>query len=498
MRKTVKKGFFGLCLTLAAVFMFSTVAFAGVLDDVREAVDSGDFTPFEFVIYTDEERGLTLEIMSDVELTTYTERARSYNWSTDGAFLWYQITLPNVDSARLLSAAKDRATNWGDVDGRVVAYGSTLNMAVALGESPNGEEMRIGFLSIHAGFNFIFTAAFPTSELDRYFDVLERLVTSIEGDNAVYILQEPIISTPRTVNRTSPNFAQIPTPDSIQFEGDVRERVPTQGQRFNENFIRNFRYMPYGYGEGRFADGRHFIGYWGGNYGQIISGIMTFPSGDQFEGTFNEGFPVEGAYVFANGEWFVGTFRSGTFYNGTRGFNNGDVYVGRLSGRYPSGNGTLTFANGDVHEGRFWEGLPDGDGVRRFVDGTALSGMWEHGVLVGNATRTLANGEIQQGEWRDGRFHGSGTRILADGTRQSGTWANGTFTPTPVVASQTPTQGQSNDLSALTTAQLQTRIQSYQQAIRALRPIMNTPEGMRQVERLHEMIRAAVDEMSRR
>ena len=483
-----------LCLALIATLIFSTVAHANVLDSLRDSVGTDDFTPFEFVTYTDTARGLTLEIIAAAELDFYTERARSYLWSTDGAFIWYQITLPNVESARLLSAAEDRATNFGDEDGRVVASSATPSMAVALGESPDGTAMRIGLLSIHDGFNFVFTAAFPASELNKYFDVLERLVNSFEGGNVTNInvgtpaaMFRPTIVVPTVLERSGlrgADFGTLTLPCGAQYEGELSQRRPPS---------------PLGNGRAEWPDGRMFIGVWSGGsgHGVPVEGVMVFPSGDKFEGRFHyyqHDQPGNGTYLWADGTWYAGQWYNGVPHGlGVRGFENGDVFEGHFINGVPSDTGcdtfisigTRHFANGDMFTGWVTSGKPDGGGTLTLANGDTIIGNLQNGQFVGTVTVSFANGDTFEGAWRNGRPYGNGT-MVANGQRQVGTWdANGAFTPRPAPPATQQQQQSTQSIQGHIAA-----IRAYQQALDQLRRIgaFGTPEWNRVYDAMLEEI----------
>lgn len=93
----------------------------------------------------------------------------------------------------------------------------------------------------------------------------------------------------------------------------------------------------------------------------LIKGSITYPDGQKFIGKFYEnGFIEEGTYLYLDGQKFTGTFDKGTGLpqKGLMMFPNGATYSGTFGagsdGKAYQVEGISTFKNGDRYEGSFF------------------------------------------------------------------------------------------------------------------------------------------------
>lgn len=139
-----------------------------------------------------------------------------------------------------------------------------------------------------------------------------------------------------------------------------------------------------GVGLYRFANGQIYAGEWRDD-AMAGPGVLTYPSGDRFAGTFRGNLPDgPGVYHFANGEVYSGEVRQGRVSGvGELVYGNGDRYDGSVVDRLPDGWGELIQNDGSRYVGRFRQGIPDGPGAMTVAGGALQPGYWHGATRIG-------------------------------------------------------------------------------------------------------------------
>merc|ERR1712227_1042964 len=111
-------------------------------------------------------------------------------------------------------------------------------------------------------------------------------------------------------------------------------------------------------GEYKYSNDNIYNGQVNDQYEPNVEGKMTFANGDTFEGTFKDGIPnVKGKMTFANGDIFEGTFDNGIPINGEYKYSNDNIYIGKVNKDYkPDGEGKMKSKNKIIFNGRWNEG----------------------------------------------------------------------------------------------------------------------------------------------
>ena len=145
--------------------------------------------------------------------------------------------------------------------------------------------------------------------------------------------------------------------------------------------------------------------------GEFIKGIVNYPSGGVFIGTYIDGYSnKEGKLIYKSGRIEEGTFIDGWLSKGKRIFADGDFEEGSFVDGLLS-SGKRIYANGDFEEGSFIDGLLS-TGKRIYADGDLEEGSFVDGLLS-NGKRIYADGSIHEGSFIYGEImEGKGRIIL--------------------------------------------------------------------------------------
>jgi clan AA aspartic protease (TIGR02281 family) len=99
-----------------------------------------------------------------------------------------------------------------------------------------------------------------------------------------------------------------------------------------------------------------------------------------------------------------GTYRQGHLISGVVSYPNGDRYEGDLRDGERTGKGVYRFASGNRYEGQFSHGDRNGQGVFTWANGDRYVGEFRDGYPWGHGTYRSAAGVRQEGEWNRNRF----------------------------------------------------------------------------------------------
>lgn len=156
-------------------------------------------------------------------------------------------------------------------------------------------------------------------------------------------------------------------------------------------------------------------------------GVMVFPNGDEYHGSFKNGEANgDGVMKFANGNNYYGhwehNMRDG---KGRFTYAIGHEYLGFFRQNHMHGKGTMNFANGDRYEGEWKFSKPDGYGVYSFHTGERYEGGFKKGLFNGFGTFYYNSGARFSGNWMNNKKHGSGTFVDAQGRETKSEWIFG-------------------------------------------------------------------------
>lgn len=154
--------------------------------------------------------------------------------------------------------------------------------------------------------------------------------------------------------------------------------------------------------------------------------VVTFPSGDRYEGEFHDGlFHGWGVYYCRNGDRYEGEFRTDMKAGrGTFTYANGDKYVGEFRSDMKHGRGSFTYRDGGKYVGDFRDDLPSGKGTMVQANGGKYAGDFKNGMKHGNGAFTYPNGDVYVGEFGEDSRHGRGTYNFMDGAKYVGEFRN--------------------------------------------------------------------------
>ena len=160
-------------------------------------------------------------------------------------------------------------------------------------------------------------------------------------------------------------------------------------------------------------------------------GIMGFPNGDRYEGTFSQGkFNGPGKWIYSYGDIFEGIYvdnyahgsgkiihsdksittgvwengaylgetKQGTMRDCTNGgcgnlrqgmyvYQDGTIYIGEIKNNMPQGWGRIEYTTGEIYEGDWKNDIANGYGTYTTLDGVDYVGMWEAGNFISSKTQ---------------------------------------------------------------------------------------------------------------
>ncbi|KAA0678811.1 SH3 domain-containing protein [Roseomonas genomospecies 6] len=173
--------------------------------------------------------------------------------------------------------------------------------------------------------------------------------------------------------------------------------------------------------------------------GESGYGVHRFPNGDVYEGSWNRGlgnFSLQGTisrngvgtYRFANGQVYEGEWKDDRMAGqGVLTFPSGDRYEGTFAGNVPNGPGVYRFANGDSYAGEIRQGRVDGHGELAFTNGERFSGVVVDRLPAGPGELSMRGGTRHVGQFRAGIQDGPGAAIDPAGAMQPGIWRGATL-----------------------------------------------------------------------
>lgn len=174
-------------------------------------------------------------------------------------------------------------------------------------------------------------------------------------------------------------------------------------------------------------------------------GVIIFPNGDRYKGSFIDGQPEGKGTVTSKKPGVYESHYEGDFEDGEmhgKGkltviteidegeFPKGKfVYEGDFQYNQPWGEGEATYPNGDHYTGEFsYEKRPSGQGIMEYANGDRYEGKWLCGSPCGQGIMEYANGDHYTGEFgHEGSPSGQGTMVYACGKRVEGQWISGKF-----------------------------------------------------------------------
>lgn len=112
-------------------------------------------------------------------------------------------------------------------------------------------------------------------------------------------------------------------------------------------------------------------------------GVMSFPSGNRYEGYWQNGQKTRGTTFFHNGDRYEGQYRDNERHGqGTYFYESGN----RFEGVWADGekvNGTFFYQNGLRYEGNYLNHKRHGAGTMYVPQGDTIRGLWEEGDFAG-------------------------------------------------------------------------------------------------------------------
>ena len=152
-------------------------------------------------------------------------------------------------------------------------------------------------------------------------------------------------------------------------------------------------------------------------------GLVTFESGDVYEGEWEAGTPHGyGKMRYADGDVFIGNFADGAPYGAGTLIIDGNEYAGDFKNNgkslVPHGRGIMKYADGNVYSGDFVNGQRDGVGENKYVYGAVYEGPWAKDERHGMGRLRFPNGTIFEGFWQENERGRRGTLWLPGGEVQ--------------------------------------------------------------------------------
>jgi hypothetical protein len=136
----------------------------------------------------------------------------------------------------------------------------------------------------------------------------------------------------------------------------------------------------------------------------------------------------KGVMTWSSGDRYEGEFRNGTMeYKGVMKWKNGDRYEGYWQKGKMHGVGTLTYANGDRYHGTFIRNKMNTYGTMTYANGTTYTGPWNDGIMEGGGTMTWKTGDKYEGGFKNNKRNGKGKMVWANGAVADGMWKDDVF-----------------------------------------------------------------------
>jgi len=134
----------------------------------------------------------------------------------------------------------------------------------------------------------------------------------------------------------------------------------------------------------------------------------------------------QGTYTNENESTYTGLFQNGQIIKGIVKFPGGGTYTGSFQFEKPNGQGTFTYSNGTIHSGQWKNGKGHGQGIKTWNNGAKYEGEFKNDKMDGQGTFSYSDNSKYIGEFKDGKKHGQGTLIYPDGKRFIGQFVIGT------------------------------------------------------------------------
>ena len=145
-------------------------------------------------------------------------------------------------------------------------------------------------------------------------------------------------------------------------------------------------------------------------------GCMAWPCGLRYEGQFREDHRhlVTGKMTFPGGEVYEGGW-VGELMHGVGTYRTeGVVFKGKFVMGSMAGEGVLVFPDGARYQGDIRDLKPTGQGHLHYPDQTQYQGQLHCGIRHGSGHLSYPNGDWYSGEWKDNLRDGYGTMHWAN------------------------------------------------------------------------------------
>jgi len=178
-----------------------------------------------------------------------------------------------------------------------------------------------------------------------------------------------------------------------------------------------------GKGMQRLADGREYTGDWLEDQFNGY-GVYTWPDGERFEGTWRNGTRNgRGKVMTADGRVYDGEWKDNKKHgHGVFTWPNGECYDGEWKNDVRNGRGKTVLSDGRMYDGEWKDNKKNGKGVFTWPNGERYDGGWLDDHFSGKGVYTWSGGECYDGEWKNSRRNGRGKILMSDGRMYNGEW----------------------------------------------------------------------------